>query len=308
MIILIQGDAMSDCSIRIYLLGTGGPEYTVSRSGYSTLIEIEGKFILFDVGRNTAQRLYECGVPLSRIEDVFLTHLHSDHYEGLPNLWMAPWFLLGEPRKMKLRGPAGTGVMTDGMFRMFSSDLRARPNCRFKREYLDIETEEFASPSKWTIGDAEISSFEVEHGDGNPAYGYKVEYSGHTVVLSGDTCYHSNTVKAARNADVLIHNVVALGDSLKDHEEDFIPVLKKLSTPEAAAEVFIEAEPHLAVYSHICKKGLSGKAGDEEIIARTRKAGYSGPLLMGHDRTVIEVGDEINVINPPDISELNDLQ
>jgi ribonuclease Z len=84
-------------------------------------------------------------------------------------------------------------------------------------------------------------------------------------------------------------------------------VLAKLTTPEQAAQVFNETAPRLAVFSHIVKKELQGAEGDREILARTRAAGYAGPLEMGQDRMTIEIGDEIRVMPPQPTDELPDL-
>jgi len=78
--------------VKVYLLGTGGPEITLYRQGYATLIEAGQEKLLFDTGRGVLQRLYESKVEISEVTKIFLTHLHSDHIEGLPNLWMTGWF------------------------------------------------------------------------------------------------------------------------------------------------------------------------------------------------------------------------
>lgn len=297
-------------AVRIYLVGTGGPEYTVNRFGYSTLIQIGERLYLFDVGRGAGQRLYELGIQPDRIDRIFLTHLHSDHFEGLPNIWMAPWFLFGNERHMKLWGPSTSKDMVDGMFHMFSKDMVARADEKFKREYLDVTVTEFEKGSLvFDEGGVRIASFEVEHADGNPAFGYCLEYGRYRIVLSGDTAYHPNVVEYGKGCDVLIHNVVAVGGKALENGVDYTPVTRKLATPEAAARVFSEAQPKLAVYSHICKKGLDGKDGDDKIMEMTREAGYQGALAMGYDRMMIELqGDEVTIYPPNDLEHVGDLQ
>ena len=76
------------------------------------------------------------------------------------------------------------------------------------------------------------------------------------------------------------------------------PILAKLMSPEQAAQLFTRTTPRMAVYSHIVKKGLPGAAGGAEIMRRTRKAGYSGPLLMGADHTTIVLGEQIRIEHP----------
>jgi len=113
-------------------------------------------------------------------------------------------------------------------------------------------------------------------------------------VLSGGTTYNENVVKHGTGADLLVHNVIAFSDGLS-RMPWMKKVLAKLTTPEQAAEVFKKARPKLAVFLHIVTKELQGKHGEEEIIARTRAAGYQGPLEMGVDRTEITVGNEVTV-------------
>ena len=96
---------------RVTLLGTGGPDLTPDRTGAAVLLEIGSELLLFDTGRSVTQRLYEVGIELSRITRIFFTHLHSDHIEGLPQLWMTSWFLSGRKSPMEVWGPVGTRDM-----------------------------------------------------------------------------------------------------------------------------------------------------------------------------------------------------
>lgn len=294
-------------TMTVYLLGTGGPEFTVSRTGISTLIAAGDSHFLFDTGRGTAQRIYECQIPFSSIDKVFYTHLHSDHIEGLPNLWMSPWFLVKKFNPLSIYGPVGTKAMTDGMLQMFGKDYRDRSNDLFKQSYLQMDVHEFSREGVvYDDGAVRITAYPVEHADGNPAYGYCVEYQGFKVILSGDTTYHDNTVTYGKGSDLIVHNVIGIPPELT---EDYMPVIRKLTTPEQAAEIFNRTAPRMAVFSHICKKKMTGTKGDDEILNRVRKAGYSGPLAMGRDRMKIIIDQEqVTVIEPGSIDDLEDLQ
>ncbi len=99
-------------ALRVHLLGTGGPELVPDRAGYTTLIEAPDLadadgLLLFDAGRGALQRLYEQRINPRRVTRIFLTHLHSDHIAGLPDLWMTPWFLLGRTTGLEIWGTAG---------------------------------------------------------------------------------------------------------------------------------------------------------------------------------------------------------
>ncbi|MFD2270185.1 MBL fold metallo-hydrolase [Undibacterium arcticum] len=100
------GFAQSDkqgVDMRVILLGTGGPEMSPNRFGYATLVEAGGQKLLFDAGRGVMQRIYESRVKVTSVTNVF-THLHNDHIEGLPSLWMTPWFLLGRTQPLQVWG------------------------------------------------------------------------------------------------------------------------------------------------------------------------------------------------------------
>ena len=295
-----------NADMKITLLGTGGPEYFPDRLGISTLIEANGQKLLFDVGRGTNQRLYQSRINPKDITDIFLTHLHNDHFEGLPDLWMTPWFLLGRDHGFELWGPQGTEEMVQGMRAMFGHDLEKRVNKFNPLENLDIVVHSLSDGVVFDENGIKVTAFPVEHDDGNPAYGFRVDYGNHSVVMSGDTTLDENVIKHGAGADLIIHNVIAFSERLSQMPE-MQGVLAKLTTPEQAAEVFSRAKPKMALYSHIVTKELQGKKGEDEIINRTRAAGYEGPLTMGVDRMTIEIGDEVSVLPPQSIEDLPNL-
>jgi ribonuclease Z len=292
--------------IRVILLGTGGPELSPDRLGYSTLVEAGGQTLLFDTGRGALQRLYESRVKVTDVTKIFYTHLHNDHVEGLPPLWLTPWFLLGRDKPLEVWGPPGTSRMISGMREMFWFDVSHRVNKFNKAENIEVKTTEIGEGEVYARDGVKVSAFSVWHDDGDPSFGYRIDYKGHSVVLSGDTTYSANLVAKARGADLIVHNVVALSPRLTSAPE-MKPVVGKLTTPEQAAQVFKETTPRMAVFSHVVKKDLPGKAGDDSIMKRVRQAGYGGPLAMGHDRMSIEIGTAVRVVQPRSTAGLPDL-
>lgn len=292
--------------MRVVLLGTGGPELTPNRFGYATLVEAGGQKLLFDAGRGVLQRLYESRVKVTEVAKVFITHLHNDHIEGLPSLWMTPWFLLGRDKPMEAWGPEGTSAMIKGMQAMFRFDIEHRANKFNDPANLQFAVVEIKEGEIYDRGGVKVTAFTVWHDDGNPAYGYRIDYKGRSVVLSGDTTYSENLVRVARGADLIVHNVIAMSDALTKAPE-MGPVLGKLTTPEQAARVFTETKPRMAVFSHIVKKELPGRHGDELILQRVRATGYKGPLEMGYDRMVVEIGATVRVLQPATTDSLPDV-
>ncbi len=303
---LVGGAALAapDDPVTVRFLGTGGPEITVERQGIATLMEAGGESYLFDTGRGVLQRLYETGVNPKRIARIFYTHLHNDHIEGLPNLWMTSWFLLGRTRPYDIWGPEGTAMMLDGMRKMYGFDVRHRANAFNDARVLINRVHEIEGESVvFETAGTRITAFPVEHGDGNPAYGYCFEYGSRKVVLSGDTTAHENLVRYAKNADLLIQNVIALPDALAAKPE-MRGVLAKLTTVEQAARIFSRAQPRFAVYSHIVLKEMSGAQGVSFLESQTRAHGYKGPLLVAEDRMSITIDENIVTTPPPDLGSL----
>jgi ribonuclease Z len=284
-------------TVRVHLIGTGGPELTPTREGMATLVEASGQTFLFDAGRGTLQNIYLSRIDPRRVTRIFLTHLHSDHIEGLPAVWMTPWFMFGRQQTLEIWGPQGTQQMVDGMRMMYGHDVEHRANPTFKRGYLDIAVHEIAPGVVYDDGGVKVTAFTVEHDDGNPAFGYRIDAVGRSILLSGDTTYSDNVVSYGMNDDLIVSNVVAFSDAMTKAGV-LKPVLNKLTTPEQAAMIFSKTRPRLAAYSHIVKKELPGDVGDDVIVARTRAAGYAGPLVMGQDRMTIEVGDRVKAIAP----------
>ncbi|MNK05223.1 Ribonuclease Z [compost metagenome] len=302
----------ADGRMKVTLVGTGGPEISPTRFGYATLVEAGGQKLLFDAGRGVVQRLYESRVNPKDVTKVFLTHLHNDHIEGLPTLWITPWFLLAREQTLSIWGPEGTTEMIAGMRAMFS-DVKKRGgvNGFNKIEYMNIAVTELKEGVVYEQGKLKVTAFRVSHGDGDPAFGYKIEFGARKLVLSGDTIYSQKVVEAARGADLLVHNVVGFSDvwmARPGAEKHRASVAGKLASPDQVARVFKESAPRLAAISHIVKKDLSGASGDQFIVQQVRKNGYAGPLLMGEDRTVIDISDAgIKIIPPQPTDDLPDL-
>jgi ribonuclease Z len=136
-------------------------------------------------------------------------------------------------------------------------------------------------------GGIKVTAFEVDHSI-KPAFGYRIDVSGRSVVISGDTRYSETLSRNAQGVDVLVHEVV-FGSPGMTTEQQLIANAHTL--PDKAAQVFTATTPKLAIYSHVI---LFGGASDDDVMSATRKA-YPGRVEMGTDLTVIEIGDGINV-------------
>ena len=292
--------------IDVTLLGTGDPVPRVDRFGPAILVEAGEHQLLFDAGRGVTQRLVQLGHSLSDIDVVFITHFHSDHLSGLPDLWLSgwlppPWGQRSEP--MRVIGPEGLSNILDGFRRAFDPDIQIRlVDEQLPPRGIEFDLREYSEDG--VVFDDEgvtVTAFAVDHGQYiKPSYGYRVDYGGRSVVLSGDTRFDENLIEAARGADVVIHEVAAAREEMLAFDERIQLILDHHTTPEEAGIVFDRVGPKLALYSHLTLLSSpdSPEVTVEELIQRTR-TNYSGRLLVGEDLMRLEIGESVGVYRYP---------
>ena len=280
--------------ITVTLLGTGAAIPEVDRFGPSILVQAGSQTLLFDVGRGAHQRLAQTGVAAGQIDAVFLTHLHSDHIIGIPDLWLTGWLASRRNRPWEVFGPTGTLAMMNALKVAFSADIKARIDETGgvvpPAAGAEIHAHEIQSGVVYERDGLRVSAIQVDHRAIAPAYGYRIDYSGRSVVLSGDTSVSPNLVEAAAGTQLLVHEVSQISDAvLKDN-----PVMARVKTfhvdASEAGSIFRRVHPKLAVYSHIVLLGVSV----EDLVNRTR-ASYSGPLMVGEDLMRFVVGEDVAV-------------
>ena len=289
-------------SIQVTLLGTGYPAPRIDRFGPSTLVEAGGQRFLFDCGRGTMQRIYQIDTDASSFDKLFLTHLHSDHTTGIPDLWITGMIQQRTNNPLRVWGPKGTTQMIEYLKKAFDIDVKVRKQLRdyhqirWDGEGLRIETQDIDENFVFEEDGVKVIPFRVNHHDfysDEPSFGYRVEYQDRSVVISGDTCYCENLVKYSENVDLLIHAVAATPLS-EERENEFRLPLSHHTSPEECGRIFSEVKPRLAVYHHVIPfQGVSL----EEIMNRTKKA-YSGSVVFGEDLMQIDVGDTVQILNP----------
>jgi ribonuclease Z len=287
-------------SLKVVLLGTGaGPPVSLRQYGTSTLVEAGGQRFLFDCGRGATLRLEEAGVPIGSITRVFLTHLHSDHVVQLPDLLLAGWAAGQRAVPLAVWGPAGTRNMMEHLLQAFDFDIRMRRDVdeHFPASGIAVVSHEVTSDSVvFAEHGVTVTAFLVDHGPVQPAFGYRVDYRGRSVVLSGDTRVSENLVRHAKGTDVLVHEVIDAEAARNRPNGPSAAVIEAIiahhTTPEQAGEVFRRVAPRLAVYSH--------GANTERVLAQTR-AVYAGPLQGAEDLLTILIGARIEVLHhtPP---------
>ena len=289
-------------NFKVTLLGTGDPIPRTDRFGPATLVEVGGQELLFDVGRGATQRLVQMNIALSAIDAVFLTHFHHDHLVGLPDLWMTGWIPPPFGRRsvpFEVWGPTGTASLLSNLEEAFALNTSIRiPDELLVPEGIEMVAHEFDKDGVVYEKDGvQVTAFAVDHGALiKPSYGYRIDYDGRAVVISGDTRFDRNLIAAAKGADLIVHEVALASDELLASSEQFRRIVAHHTTPEEAGIVFAEVSPKLAVYTHLVM--LSSKTIPEaplpSLITRTRKH-YDGPLVVGEDLMSFIVDDTVSI-------------
>lgn len=286
---------------RVTLLGTGVPIPRPERFGPSTLIEAGEQAILIDAGRGATIRLFQLGVPMGRVDALLLTHFHSDHTVGIPDLWLTGWlgsYFAARKRPFHVIGPIGTQTLMRHLEAAYARDIEIRiEDEKLAREHAAITVEEFAADGPvYECGDLRVVAFTVDHGDAiKPAYGYRIEYQGRVAVVSGDTRYNENVVHYGTGADLLIHEVAMAPPELLK-EPHIRRIVDHHTSPQEAGRVFARTRPKLAAFTHLVMLASEtvGPPSIEELIAATRST-YAGRLEVGEDLMSFEIDDDVIV-------------
>lgn len=291
----------NNADIIVTTLGTGTPILDPHRFSQSILVEAAGHHLLFDTGRGAAVRLVQAGVPPASVSQVFFTHYHSDHTVGFADFWLGSWLPAGGARKSPLTvtGPTGVEALIEGHRIAFADDIRIRmADQHLPREGTEIVVRSFDGCGVVFEQDGlVVTSFESNHGEAiKPNWGYKIDYAGRTVLISGDTKFDPRVASVAKGADLLLHSFGAAREGLMNRP-DIAGILQHHTTPGEAGEIFAIANPKLAVLIHMVLLGRPGSPPltSEEVLAMTREI-YPGPVVVADDLMRFEVGDQVRVI------------
>ncbi|HEY7292516.1 MAG TPA: MBL fold metallo-hydrolase [Vicinamibacterales bacterium] len=289
-------------TLRVRLLGTlGGPVINAQRLGISTLVEAGPEKLLFDGGRGSPAGLSRLGIPVADVRKVFITHLHSDHVVGIPELYLFPWASTGRKLPFEVWGPKGTKSMMEHLEQAFAFDIHIRRDVdeKFSAEGIRAIAHDIREGVVYESNGVKVTAFLVDHGPVAPAFGYRLDFDGRSVVLSGDTRPSENLIKFAQGADVLIHEIGTWKHDpvLNGPQDELIPgtnvtrrqrqiIAAHHTDAEEVGAVFERVKPKLAVLSHY--------APNANILPLVRKS-YAGPIELGEDELTIDVGATISV-------------
>ena len=231
---------------------------------------------------------------------VFFTHFHSDHTVGFADFWLTSWIPAGGARTSPLTvtGPTGVESLVEGHRIAFANDIKIRmADQNLPKEGADIIVRSFAkSGVVFEENGLTVTSFDSDHGEAiNPNWGYKIEYEGRCVVISGDVNNDPAIGVIAADVDLLLHSLGAARPELMSRP-DIAGILQHHTTPRQAAKIFAASRPKLAVLVHMVLLGRPGfpPLTEEEVLAMTGED-YDGPIVIATDLMRFHVGEDVQV-------------
>lgn len=281
-----QATAGAPDSTTVILLGTGMPYPDPRAQGPATAVTVGGRIFLFDAGPGVVRQMTAAGLPVrgGPVTAVFLTHLHSDHTLGLPDLIFTSW-VMGRHAPLRIVGPAGTRAMTDHILAAWAEDIAVRTDGLEHQTAggYRVDVRESTGGVAYDSAGVRITAFQVPHGDWKSAFGYRIDTPTRHIVISGDTRPSPALERAARGADLLIHEVypsVRLVPEPRPGGEAWPNYMRAFHTSDRElGALATRAGPKLLVLYHIVRMGGT----DEELLAGVRAGGFTGRTLIGHD-------------------------
>jgi ribonuclease BN (tRNA processing enzyme) len=283
---------------RVVFLGTGTPLPDPERSGPATAVVVDDVAYLFDAGPGVVRRAGAAAAkgiaaltPV-RLRYGFLTHLHSDHTMGLPDLMLTPW-TMGRQEPLELYGPPGTKAMADAIHKAWAldidrrlNDLQPSPKRGWQVNVHEIKGGEIYKDERVTI-----TAIPVDHGPWE-AFAYRIESPDRTVVISGDARPGPALAEACRGCDLLVFEVYTMGSTARVTPpwREYRRVYHT-STEELAA-IAKTAQPKLLVLYHRANPGCDqagsncGSSGSEEEALDEVRGAYPGQVVEAHDLDV----------------------
>jgi ribonuclease Z len=226
--------------LKVFLCGTSSPLPALDRAQACVAVLAGESLYLVDAGAGSAQVAAIGRLPMERLDAVFLTHFHSDHIAALPEFNLNSW-VAGRPRALAVFGPAGVSEVVDGLNDAYRLDLKYRV-AHHGEELLapDLGVMEAKLMEAGTVvdfGDLSITSFQVNHDPVRPAVGYRFDYRGRSVVISGDATVTPGLIDAATDADLLLQDSLSL---------PIIKSLEKAASGSRMEKIFFDIQDYHA--------------------------------------------------------------
>ena len=290
-----------DGQLHVVLCGTGSPLPDANRAQACTAIIAGNEFVLVDTGSGSWRKVALNNLPAQNLRAVLLTHFHSDHIGDLGETIMQSW-AAGRNQKLNVYGPPGVEKVVAGFAQAYALDTDYRVLHHGEQIMPRAVAGAVAQPIKLKSDDAaalvfarnglKVLAFKVNHDPISPAYGYRFEYKGRVVVVSGDTAKSDNLAQQAAGADLLIHEVIvknllqfAAGNLEKVGNVRRAKMSRDIITyhasPVEAAEVAAAAKAETLVFTHIVPPPNSPQI--EQALTRGVSDVFKGKVVVGND-------------------------
>jgi ribonuclease Z len=268
----------------VVLLGTGMPRPDPKASGPATAVVVGKRVFLIDAGPGVERQLSAAKLPINGVTALFITHLHSDHTLGYPDLIFTSW-VMGRKTALQAYGPHGLQAMTDHLIAAFAEDIKVRI------EGLEHQTPNGYNVSVHEIGPGviydslgvRVTAIRVPHGNWDVSLAYRFDTPTRSVIVSGDTRSNEDLIAPAQGIDLLVHEVYAaakLKPEPRPGGEDWPKYMHEFHTSDVElGALAARIQPKLLVLSHIIRMG----ATDEELLAGIRAGGFTGRVVVAHD-------------------------
>jgi len=291
-LIIAALQAAAPARTQVVLLGTGSPPADPLRSGPATAIVVADTSYLVDLGPGIVRRAAAAaqkGIPslaANRLQTAFITHLHSDHTVGYPDLIFSTW-VQGRRAPLQVYGPAGLADMTKHIMQAWQADIDIRTKGMEQRTTtgLDVEAHEITPGIVYQDARIKVTAFPNAHGEWTSTFGYRFDTADRSIVVSGDTNPSDALIRQCQRCDVLIHE--AYSDTYRPADmANWLDYRSRYhTTTSQLAQIAAKTNPALLIIHH---RGVG--LGDREIseaqyIAEVHK-GWSGRVVVGHDLDV----------------------
>lgn len=269
--------AASSDGMKVLFCGTGGPLPNSGRAQSCTAILAGGKLYLIDIGVGGWDNLRRMGAPTANMKAIFITHLHSDHFAGVGEASQQSW-INGRASPLIIVGPEGVDGLAQGFNLVYERDQVFRKahhehgEIRFPLEASRLGSQTVTIPKPdgttiaWKDGDLTVTAIRVNHEPVDPAFAYRFDYKGRSIVISGDTKAWPPLAVAAKDADVLIHeaqsNAMMLAASRAALTSRGSALLADTVTyhtePADAVKLARQANVRMLVLTHLTQAGMPG--------------------------------------------------
>lgn len=267
---------------QIIFLGTGTPRPQPERQGQSLAIRVNEKIYLVDAGVGVARQASAAALKMEDLRIAFLTHLHTDHTLGLPDLIFTPW-IMGRTTPLELYGPDGTKAMGKSILKAYEQDVQIRVHGLEggNRTGYKVRAHEIKPGVVYQDANVKVTAFSVEHGSWRNAFGYRFDVAGTSIVISGDTRPSKNVVNACDGCDVLIHEVYSgSGGTSQKSPEEWMKYMAAFHT--SADELGVLATRARAKKLLITHYVAMGSSTETEMVSEVKRS-FAGKVVVARD-------------------------